>query len=107
MNDDLGLHPALAEAGKLLEDDRLAIVQGVGYPNPDRSHFTSMAIWHSARPGGRDLQAMTNDALGWIGQGLDGGTAKQGVPAAVFAGSGELPPILKGRKSCGGRVFAA
>jgi uncharacterized protein (DUF1501 family) len=65
----------------------------VGYPNPDRSHFTSMAIWHSSRPGGKD-----ENALGWIGQALDSGVAQPGVPASVFAGTG-LPAILKGRKA--------
>src|SRR4051794_22877933 len=45
---EVGLHPAMGEAAKLLESGRLAIVQGVGYPNPSRSHFKSMAIWHSA-----------------------------------------------------------
>src|SRR5262249_32752686 len=49
VNDKVGLHPALRELAKLLEDGRLAIVQGVGYPNPSRSHFESMAIWHTAR----------------------------------------------------------
>jgi uncharacterized protein (DUF1501 family) len=99
VNDQVGLHPAMGDAGKLLEDGRLAIVQGVGYPNPDRSHFTSMAIWHSARPDGKD-----KDALGWIGHALDGGTLKQGVPSSVFAGTGELPPILRGRKAVAARA---
>src|SRR5437773_9441648 len=49
VNDTVGLHPAMTGAGKLLESGRLAIVQGVGYPNPKRSHFESMAIWHTAR----------------------------------------------------------
>src|SRR5438093_12980047 len=40
----VGLHPALGAFGKLLEKGQLAIVQGVGYPNPNRSHFESMAI---------------------------------------------------------------
>ena len=39
----------MTKAGKLFDDGRLAIVQGVGYPNPDQSHFRSMAIWQSAR----------------------------------------------------------
>src|SRR3954466_13147914 len=39
VGDGIGLHPALRPAAGLLEDGRLAIVQGVGYPNPDRSHF--------------------------------------------------------------------
>ena len=40
-------------AAILFESGRLAIVQGVGYPNPNRSHFESMAIWQTARPGKR------------------------------------------------------
>ena len=49
INSEVGLHPAMADAGRLLESGRLAIVPGVGYPNPNRSHFRSMAIWQSAR----------------------------------------------------------
>jgi hypothetical protein len=49
VDDRVGLHPSLDEFAKLLEQQRLAIVQGVGYPNPNRSHFESMAIWHTAR----------------------------------------------------------
>ena len=45
---EVGLHPAMHEAAKLLESGQLAVVQGVGYPNPSRSHYKSMAIWHSA-----------------------------------------------------------
>src|SRR5213592_4794130 len=45
----VGLHPAMHDAGKLLEAGHLTIVQGVGYPNPSRSHFESMAIWQTAR----------------------------------------------------------
>src|SRR5437870_554453 len=44
---EVGLHPAMADAARLLESGRLAVVQGVGYPNPSRSHFRSMTIWHS------------------------------------------------------------
>src|SRR5207247_5949974 len=49
VNDSVGLHPAMTEAAQLLESNRLAIVQAVGYPNPSRSHFSSMHIWHAAR----------------------------------------------------------
>ena len=45
---------------------RLAIVQGVGYPNPSRSHFASMAIWQTAR-----LDAEEHDGYGWLGRALD------------------------------------
>src|SRR5205823_14553332 len=46
---EIGLHPAMGGMAKLVEDGRLAVVQGVGYPNPDRSHFRSMEIWETAR----------------------------------------------------------
>jgi uncharacterized protein (DUF1501 family) len=49
VNDEVGLHPAMTAAGQLLESRRLAIVQGVGYPNPNRSHAESMGIWQTAR----------------------------------------------------------
>jgi uncharacterized protein (DUF1501 family) len=66
VNDHVGLHPAMAGAGKLLESGRLAIVQGVGYPNPNRSHFESMAIWHTAR-----FDPEERNGLGWLGRALD------------------------------------
>ncbi len=54
VGDGIGLHPAMRAAAKLIESGRLAIVQGVGYPNPNRSHFASMAIWHTAQPEAAD-----------------------------------------------------
>src|SRR5689334_1794960 len=54
VSDHVGLHPALGDFARLLEDGRLAIIQGVGYPNPSRSHFKSMAYWHTARLDGKD-----------------------------------------------------
>jgi uncharacterized protein (DUF1501 family) len=65
INDRVGLHPAMSAAGKLLEGGKLAIVQGVGYPNPNRSHFQSMAIWHSA-----STDPEERNSLGWLGRGL-------------------------------------
>lgn len=61
----VGLHPELAGFAKLLDDGRLAIVQGVGYPNPNRSHFESMATWQTAR---LDPDAA---APGWLARALD------------------------------------
>ncbi len=62
---EIGLHPAMGGLAKLVEDGRAAVVQGVGYPNPDRSHFRSMEIWESAR-----LDAKALDT-GWLGRALD------------------------------------
>jgi uncharacterized protein (DUF1501 family) len=94
VNDQVGLHPAMTDAGKLLESGRLAVVPGVGYPNPNRSHFESMAIWQTAR---FDEEERNN--LGWLGRALDRGSLPRGVPAAVYVGPGLLPVALRGRKS--------
>ena len=81
-------------AAKLLESGRLAIVQGVGYPNPDRSHFASMAIWQTAR-----LDRSEHGGLGWLGRGLDVDSAAAGQSGAIFVGSGSPPVALRGRRS--------
>jgi uncharacterized protein (DUF1501 family) len=95
VNGEVGLHPSMREAGKLLDSGRLAIVPGVGYPNPSRSHFRSMAIWQAARLDERD-----HTGLGWIGRGLDGGpTTRDGAPAALLIGPDSPPPALCGRRS--------
>jgi uncharacterized protein (DUF1501 family) len=94
VNDQVGLHPALAEAGKLLENGRLAVVQGVGYPNPNRSHFESMAIWQTAR-----FDPEARNDLGWIGRAVDAGGPAGGVPDAVFVGGGQMPVALRGRRA--------
>ena len=95
MNDEIGLHPALTGMGKLLEENRLAILQGVGYPNPDRSHFRSMEIWETARV---DNSADCLDS-GWLGRAIDrpmGATTDLAIPALSFGGQG-LPLALKSR----------
>src|SRR5258705_4340542 len=48
LTDEVGLHPALGGFKELYDDGSLGILNGVGYPNPDRSHFRSMDIWHTA-----------------------------------------------------------
>jgi uncharacterized protein (DUF1501 family) len=90
---DVGLHPSLADAGKLVQSGRLAILQAVGYPNPNRSHFESMAIWHTAR-----FDPEERNGLGWIGRGLDSKAQGKGNgPDAVFVGGGQMPTALRGR----------
>jgi uncharacterized protein (DUF1501 family) len=92
IGDDVGLHPSLTAMAKLFEDGRVAIVQGVGYPNPDRSHFRSMDIWHSAQP---QTQRVSD---GWLGRALEqrGGTAGADVPALHLGGE-KLPLALVSR----------
>jgi uncharacterized protein (DUF1501 family) len=64
INDELGMHPNLGGLKSLYDAGRLAILQGVGYPNSDRSHFRSTEIWQTAIP---DSVATT----GWFGRYLD------------------------------------
>ena len=50
LTDEVGLHPQLTAFADAFNDGSLGILNNVGYPNPDRSHFRSMDIWHSAMP---------------------------------------------------------
>ena len=45
-----GLHPSMGSIKNLWDDGNVAIVNGIGYPTPNRSHFRSMDIWHTAEP---------------------------------------------------------
>jgi uncharacterized protein (DUF1501 family) len=100
---EVGLHPAMGEAAKLLESGWLAVVQGVSYPNPSRSHDISMAIWHSANvklPRNDGYNPEVRAALGWIGRALDEDRKPaDGSANAVFVGTGALPAALRGRRS--------
>lgn len=75
VSDTLGLHPSCTGLHRLLNDSKLAIVQNVGYPNPNRSHFRSTEIWETAS----DSDEFA--ATGWVGRFLD--NACSGVPADV------------------------
>ncbi len=88
VTDAVGLHPALRPLDKLLSDGRLAVLPGVGYPNPNRSHFESMAMWHTARFDEAELRG-----YGWLGRAMD--------PSAgnLFSVGGEVSPALRGRRS--------
>ena len=65
LTDETGLHPALTAFKELYDDDSLSILNNVGYPNPDRSHFRSMDIWHTAS----NSNEYWNN--GWVGRYLD------------------------------------
>src|SRR5437870_454238 len=94
VSDSLGLHPSLGRFGKLLEAGQLAVVQGVSYPNPNRSHFKSMAIWHSAR-----LDEEEQAGLGWLGRALDQNALPGGSSSSLLVGSGSVPLAIRGRRS--------
>ncbi len=70
--DDVGLHPSMTGMKELYDEGLLALVQGVGYPNPNRSHFKSMDIWHTADTSGI--------GAGWLGRYFDNQCA--GAPGA-------------------------
>ncbi len=93
IGDGLGLHPSMRAAAELLESGRLAIVQGVGYPNPNRSHFESMNIWQTAKLGKPGPEVM-----GWLGRALDKAPAENG-PSGVFVGDQNLPLALFSRRA--------
>ena len=65
LTDEAGLHPALTGFKELYDDGSLSILNNVGYPNPDRSHFRSMDIWHTAS------QSSEYWSTGWLGRYLD------------------------------------
>ncbi|MBV6440525.1 MAG: DUF1501 domain-containing protein [Haliscomenobacteraceae bacterium CHB4] len=65
LSTEAGLNPALPGLKYLYDSGDLAILNSVGYPNPDRSHFRSMDIWHSASPSNEYWQT------GWLGRYLD------------------------------------
>ncbi len=65
VSDELGFNPALQSLQGLYDQGLLSIVNSVGYPNPDRSHFRSMDIWHTASSSDEYL------STGWLGRYLD------------------------------------
>jgi uncharacterized protein (DUF1501 family) len=86
LNDELGLHPSLKSLDGVLESGRLSIVQGVGYPSPNRSHFESMDIWHSC------TSKNERTGSGWIGRFLGSDVDHQTTDApGLHVGSEPLP----------------
>lgn len=94
--DGLGLHPRLAPIKALYDSGLVAIYQGVGYPNPNRSHFKSMDIWHTADTSGT--------GTGWLGRYIDSeccgfgkGESGRADAAAAARRTPMDPPITIGR----------
>lgn len=91
LDDQLALNPQMIEMKNLWDKKKLAIVRGVGYPNQDRSHFSSMAVWQSGNPGG-------SSSTGWIGRWVD--SQPEDPMLAISLGS-ILPPLFVGKKKSG------
>ncbi len=85
----VGLHPALGPIREMMEMNLAGVVQGVGYPNPNRSHFSSMDIWHTGN---------TEDANnhGWLGRALDHVPDRTGLEAVSIGN--EAPLALLGQQ---------
>jgi uncharacterized protein (DUF1501 family) len=77
VDDRIGFNPALAGLAELFHDGHVALLQGVGYPNPNRSHFEATEIWETASPD-RPQQ------YGWLGRYLDKRYPNGSKPASPF-----------------------
>jgi uncharacterized protein (DUF1501 family) len=89
VNDHIGLNPGMRSIEPMLRAGQLAIVQGVGYPNPDRSHFESMDVWQLGDPR-RSIKT------GWLARSANELQSKTGMVPCVHIGGGRLPTALQG-----------
>lgn len=101
LDDRVALHDSMRGAKELFDDGRLCVVQNVGYPNPDRSHFRSMKIWQTAR-----FDQEQYDHYGWLGTALDQ-QAGQANASAIYVGEEQTPVALWGRRSSATALAAA
>ena len=92
---DVGLNPALEAFKGLYDDGSLAIMNSVGYPNPDRSHFRSMDIWQSASSSSDYVNT------GWIGRYLDAQCKGCDKPTQALEIDDTLSLALKGKDISG------
>lgn len=95
MSDELGFHPALEGLRSIYDQGLLSVVNSVGYPNPDRSHFRSMDIWHSGS--GSDEYLST----GWLGRYLDNQCSGCDQAHAAIEVDDSLSLALKGGQRSG------
>ena len=108
INDKIGFHPTMAPMKRLYDEGHMAIIQGIGYPTPSRSHFRSMDIWHTCEPEKvgdegwlgrliRDLDPNKENVLTGVnfGRGLPRALAAPGVPVASV-GNLETYGVLTG-----------
>ncbi|MER3497541.1 MAG: twin-arginine translocation pathway signal [Chitinophagaceae bacterium] len=93
LTDEVGLHPALTALQELYDDGSLGILNNVGYPNPDRSHFRSMDIWQT---GSASTEYLTS---GWLGRYLDAQCKGCAQPTYALEIDDVLSLALKGEHS--------
>lgn len=90
LNDEMGIHPALKSFKALYDDGSLGVLNSVGYPNPDRSHFRSMDIWQSAS------ESKDYWSTGWLGRYLDAQCKGCDKPTQALEIDDTLSLALKG-----------
>ncbi len=95
LTDEAGLHPSLTAFKNLYDDGNLSIINNVGYPNPDRSHFRSMDIWQSASNSNQYVNT------GWIGRYLDAQCKGCDKPTQALELDDTLSLALKGTNNKG------
>jgi len=95
IDDYLAMNDSLKGLMNLFDDGKVALVQGVGYPNPDRSHFRSMEIWHTASDSDEFL------GRGWIGRYFDNQCSGTARPQAGLALDSERPQAFEGDRGFG------
>lgn len=94
INDAAGFHPNLTGMKSLYDAGALAVVQGVGYPNPNRSHFRSTEIWQSA------TDADTYSSTGWLGRFFDNDCAGADPTVGISIGR-QTPAAFSAREPRG------
>ncbi len=95
VNGEVALNAKMKALKELLDQGLLTIVEGVGYPNPNRSHFRSMEIWQTATDSERYSDT------GWIGRYLDAQCGGEAEPVAGVAVGGERPQAFGGKRGFG------
>ena len=92
---EVGLHPSMQGIASLIEEKKFCVLQGVGYPNPNRSHFESMDIWHSCQ------RKESRSSDGWLGRYFSHASQTEAGDATdslgLHLGSEQLPMALVGR----------
>lgn len=92
---DFWFHPALGGLAKRYADGRVAVVHGVGYTPPDRSHFHSRDVWHCADP---SLVRVTADTTGWLGRAAEELAARGASLPGAAIGSLRVPLCLRSKR---------
>lgn len=91
LSEQIGLHPSFGKVKQLVEAGHFSIIQGVGYPNPNRSHFRSMEIWQTANPD-------TVESTGWLGRYLDTLPESAQNPLIGLTLGREVPVAMTGKR---------